>query len=141
LFDATDLAIIDLLQKNSRIQWREIGEQVHLTGQAVANRIRRMETSGLIKGYRVELDYAKLGKPLTAFITVYMKTTNHPLFQDFLRKNRAVVEADRISGEGCYLLKALVASNEELKELLDSLLNFGNYRVNLSIDNIKRLAT
>ena len=51
LFDSTDMAIIDLLRKNYRMQWREIGEQVHLTGQAVANRIRRMEELGLIKGY------------------------------------------------------------------------------------------
>jgi Lrp/AsnC family leucine-responsive transcriptional regulator len=139
MLDPTDLAIIDILKKNSRIQWREIGERVHLTGQAVGNRIRRMEELGLIKRYTVDVDHKKLGKAITAFVTVFMKTTDHPAFGEFIMANGAITEADRISGEGCYLLKISVASNEELKELLDSLLSFGNYRVNLSIDSIKRV--
>jgi Lrp/AsnC family transcriptional regulator, leucine-responsive regulatory protein len=138
LFDPTDMAIIDLLRKNSRMQWREIGEQVHLTGQAVANRIRRMEELGLIKKYTIDLDNSKLGKSNVAFVTVYMKTTtHHPTFQQFVMENSAITEADRISGDGCYFLKILVASNEELMDFLNSLLEFGNYRVNLSIGSIK----
>ena len=137
MLDATDLAIIDILKKNARIQWREIGEQVHLTGQAVGNRIRRMEEMGLIKGYSIELDESKLGKTLTAFVTVFMKTAAHQEFLDFIKDNPRISGADRISGEGCYLLNAKTTSHEELNELLDSLLKFGNYRVNLSIGHIK----
>jgi Lrp/AsnC family leucine-responsive transcriptional regulator len=131
------MAIIDLLIKNSRMQWREIGEQVHLTGQAVANRIRRMEESGLITGYTIDLDNSKLGKSITSFVTVYMKTTDHPAFQEFVKENGMIIEADRISGDGCYLLKVQVASHEELTEILNALLKFGNYGVNLSIGRIK----
>jgi Lrp/AsnC family leucine-responsive transcriptional regulator len=137
LFDGTDLAIIDLLKKNSRLQWREIGEQVHMTGQAVGNRIRRMEELGLIRGYSVIIDDSKIGKTLTAFVTIYMKTTAHSEFHEFIRGNCNIIEADRISGEGCYLLKVKTTSNQELNELLDSLLKFGNYKVNLSIDKLK----
>jgi Lrp/AsnC family leucine-responsive transcriptional regulator len=137
LFDTTDLVILDILKKNSRIQWREIGEIVHLTGQAVGNRIRRMEEMGLIKGYTVDLDYSKLGQPLTAFVTVFMKSTDHPGLQKFLIEKRAVVRADRISGDGCYLLEFRVTSHEELTEILNQILEFGNYRVDLSIGRIK----
>jgi Lrp/AsnC family transcriptional regulator, leucine-responsive regulatory protein len=137
LFDQTDMAIIDLLKKNSRMQWREIGEQVHLTGQAVANRIRRMEELGLIKRYTIDLDDSKLGKSMVALVTVFMKTTDHPAFHEFVNKNDVITEADRISGGGCYFLKVLVSSNEELRDFLNSLLEFGNYRVNLSIGSIK----
>jgi Lrp/AsnC family leucine-responsive transcriptional regulator len=137
LFDSTDMAIIDLLRVNSRMQWREIGEQVHLTGQAVANRIPRMEELGLIEGYTIDLDHSKLGKSITAFVTVFMKTTDHPGFQGFIGENGTIIEADRISGDGCYLLKVRVASHEELTEVLNELLKFGNYKVNLSIGSIK----
>jgi Lrp/AsnC family transcriptional regulator, leucine-responsive regulatory protein len=137
MFDPTDLAIIDLLRKNSRMQWREIGEQVHLTGQAVANRIRRMEELGLLRGYTINVDNGKLGKSVVAFVTVFMKTTEHQAFQKFVKNNDAITEADRISGDGCYFLKVRVSSNEELREFLNSLLEFGNYRVNLSIGKMK----
>ncbi|HBF37795.1 MAG TPA: transcriptional regulator [Firmicutes bacterium] len=137
MLDATDFAIIDLLKKNARIGWRDIGEQVHLTGQAVGGRIRKMEELGLIKGYSAVLDDSKLGKAVTAFVTVYMKTTDHPEFHRFIKARSVVVEAHRISGDGCYLLKVKATSNEELNELLDALLKFGNYRVSLSIGTIK----
>jgi Lrp/AsnC family transcriptional regulator, leucine-responsive regulatory protein len=137
LLDTTDKAIIDIIKNNSRIQWREIGEMVHLTGQAVGNRIRRMEEMGLIKGYTVDLDYSKLGQPLTAFVTVFMKSTNHMGFQKFLSEKATIVRADRISGDGCYLLEFRVASHEELTEILNQILEFGNYRVDLSIGKVK----
>lgn len=94
MLDQTDLAILKLLQQNSRMQWREIGEQVHLTGQAVGHRIRKMEEQGII-------------------------------------------EADRISGEGCYLLKVNVPSSPHLNQLLDDILKYANYRVNISLGKVK----
>lgn len=54
MLDQTDLKILELLLSNSRMQWQEIGEQVHLTGQAVKNRIDRMEKLGVIEGYTAD---------------------------------------------------------------------------------------
>lgn len=137
MLDTTDLAILNLLKENSRRQWREIGELVHLTGQAVAMRIRRMEELGIIEGYTVKLNNDKLGKPLVAFITVFMKDTNHASFQTFIKQEELIMEVHRISGEGCYWLKAQLRSQVELNHLLNKLLLYGNYRLNLSIDRVK----
>lgn len=137
MLDQTDFEILSLLKNNSRIQWREIGEIVHLTGQAVANRIRRMEDMGIIEGYTVKLNQTKLGKNLTAFITIFMKSTDHLSFQNFIRENEEILTCDRISGEGCYLLKAHLSNEESLMNLLDKTLKYGNYRVNISIGRIK----
>lgn len=137
MLDKTDLMILKLLKANSKIQLRDIGEAVHLTGQAVSNRISRMENSGVIKGYTVSLDEKLLGKTITAYITVFMKTTDHAAFQVFLKDNDAVVEANRISGDGCYMLKILVNSQENLNHFLDSVLKYGNCRANISIGKIK----
>ncbi len=137
MLDKTDFEILSLLKKNSRIQWREIGELVHLTGQSVANRIRKMEEIGVIQGYTVKLDQSKLGKALIAFITIFMKTTDHPSFQTFIKEKPEILEANRISGDGCYLLKVNVSNEEDLMNLLDEILKYGNYRVNISIGKIK----
>lgn len=137
MLDETDFKIISLLLQNSRLQWREIGEQVHLTGQAVANRIHRMEELGIIEGYTIKLNEGKLGKSIIAFVTVFMKTTDHLSFRNFVNESEQVVEANRISGEGCYLLKVNVINEEELTKFLDNILKYGNYKVNLSIGKIK----
>jgi Lrp/AsnC family leucine-responsive transcriptional regulator len=137
MLDNTDLEIIKLLKANCKMQFRDIGEVVHLTGQAVSNRISRMEDLGVIKGYSVLLDDKLLGKTITAYISIFMKTTNHRAFHIFLNDNEAVVEASRISGDGCYMVKIQVNSQEDLNYFLDSVLEYGNYRVNISIGKVK----
>lgn len=137
MLDQTDMQILDLLLKNSRMQWQEIGEEVHLTGQAVRNRINRMEKLGVIDGYTIKINSRKIGKELTAYITVFMKTTDHLAFQNFIRNNPLIIEASRISGEGCYMLKAIAADQSEIVALLDEILKYGNYKVNLSIEKFK----
>ncbi|GEN33927.1 MULTISPECIES: Lrp/AsnC family transcriptional regulator [Aneurinibacillus] len=137
MFDEADLRIVKLLQENSRMSWKEIGEHVHLTGQAVGNRIRRLEEAGVIEQYTVALNEAKLGRTVTAFITVLMKSANHTAFQAFIEKEEIIAEAHRISGDGCYFLKAHTTSLEELDALLNRILKHGNYRVSLSIGKLK----
>lgn len=137
MLDQTDIKILDLLKRNSRMQWQEVGEEVHLTGQAVKNRIIRMEKLGVIEGYTLRINDKKIGKNLTAFITVFMKTTDHIGFQKYIKDNEFIVEGNRISGEGCYMLKAIFSTQEEMLKVLDEILKFGNYKVNLSIENIK----
>lgn len=137
MLDETDFEIIKIMQNNSRAQLQEIGNTVHLTGQAVRNRITRLEKLGVIEGYTIKTDMSKLGRELIAFITVYMKTNNHSEFLKFIRDNILITEAYRISGDGCYKLKVEAAGNKEIEVILDSILPYGNYRLNLSIGKIK----
>jgi Lrp/AsnC family leucine-responsive transcriptional regulator len=137
MIDETDLAIIRLLQENSRRQWKEIGAAVHLTGQAVAARVRALEDAGVITAYSALVDAAKLGKPLTAFITVFMTSTNHASFRAFIAGEARVTAAHRVSGDGCYWLRAELASHDDLNTLLERILRHGNYRLHLSIERIK----
>jgi len=137
MIDHTDQQILQCLQKDSRMQWQEIGKVVHLTGQAVATRIRRMQDDGIIEAFTVTLNYEKLCIPLSAFITVFMNSSDHASFRHFLSSHCAILEAYRMSGEGCYWLKANLANQKDLTELLDAILLYGNYKVSLAIDKIK----
>jgi len=138
LLDQTDRKIIECLCQNARMQWKEIGEKVHLTGQAVADRIRRLEEKGIIQGYTARLNLPETNHQITAFITVFMKTnSNHSAFQRWIGNQEAVVEAHKVSGEGCYWLKVTLNSVDVLNELLDEILSFGNYRLNMSIAALK----
>ncbi|WP_442593730.1 Lrp/AsnC family transcriptional regulator [Neobacillus sp. D3-1R] len=135
--DHVDLEIIDLLKQNSRMTWKEIGDIVHMTGQAVAARITKLEDLGVIEGYTVKLNAEKLGYPILAIVLVFMKTTNHSAFHTFIHEHSEIKEAFRVSGEGCYSLKINTATQDDLVQILDKILAFGNYRVNISLSKIK----
>ena len=90
MMDHTDQEILQCLQKDSRMQWQEIGKIVHLTGQAVATRIRRMQDDGIITAFTIDLNYAKLDKPIIALITIFMNSSNHAKFGCFVANSNKV---------------------------------------------------
>ena len=65
--DATDRQILDLLQRDARRTFGDIGGRVGLSAPAVKRRVDRLEADGIITGYTAVLDHAKLGRPLEAF--------------------------------------------------------------------------
>jgi Lrp/AsnC family transcriptional regulator, leucine-responsive regulatory protein len=65
--DGTDLEIIDLLERDGRSTLAEIGKVISLSGPAVKRRLDRLEELGVITGYTVQVDHAKLGRPIEAF--------------------------------------------------------------------------
>ncbi|MBB4825562.1 Lrp/AsnC family leucine-responsive transcriptional regulator [Sporosarcina luteola] len=138
LLDHTDFQILQILNRHGRIQWKDIGEQIHMTGQAVGNRIKKLEDMGIIQNYSIVVDETKLGFVLNAFVTVYMNSSKHQTFINFIQAQHAIVEAHRVSGDGCYLLKVKIKSHEQLNEVLNSILQYGNYRLHLSIQEIKQ---
>lgn len=136
--DNIDFQILQLLSENSRMQWKDLGKQIHMTGQAVGNRIKRLEENGVIKAYSVIVDEMKLGLSYTAFVIIFMKTTDHHSFVNFTANQKEIVEVHRISGDGCYHLKVKVSSQEELNLVLNKILDYGNYTLYLSIKETKQ---
>lgn len=134
--DYIDKKIIALLKENSRENFKSIGEKVHLTGQAVGSRVRRLEDEGIIEGYTIRINVEKQGL-VSAYIMLFMKSNHHYLVKNFVQEKSEIVEAVRISGEGCYILKAELESHESLNRLCDEILKFANYRVNIVTERIK----
>lgn len=66
--DQIDREIIDQLGANARISWRELAERVHLSPTSVADRVRRLERTGVIQGYTVRVDPAALGRTVRAVV-------------------------------------------------------------------------
>ena len=72
--DSTDIQILKILANHSRAQWKDIGEQIYMTGQAVGNRIRKMEDEGIIKGYTININEETIKNDMLGFLTIYMTT-------------------------------------------------------------------
>ncbi|TVY10746.1 Lrp/AsnC family transcriptional regulator [Paenibacillus cremeus] len=136
--DEVDLRILKCLQEDATLSHKAIGQLVHMTGQAVGARVRKLQELGVIEGYTVRWNPDKIGQAVHAFVTVFMKSsTAHQTFQTFVQQKDQVVEMHRVGGEGCYWMRVRVRSSAELTDFLDELLKYGNYKVSLSIGQVK----
>ncbi len=117
--DATDLAIVGLLQENARTSNAEIARRVDMAPSAVYERIRKLEERGLIRGYEARLGARELGLSLVAF--VFVRTSETPGGMgtaDRLAELPEVQEIHHVAGEDCLLLKVRVADTRDLSRLL-----------------------
>lgn len=135
MLDHTDKRILDELSANSRITMKELGEKVHLTGQAAATRVGKLEDNGIIEKYTIQVNQVKLGCYVHAFITIITQNTHHQPYLSFITTQaQFIIHNYKISGEGCYLLECKFPSNEVLDTFLNELNNYANYKLSIVIN-------
>lgn len=129
--DRTDWRIIGLLQKNARMTNTEIGKIVGLTQPAVTARIRALETVGVIETYAARINPSALGMEITAIIR--LKTTHEKIAQCLKTFEQVpeILEANRITGEDCFIVKATFCRMPRLEEVIDCLAKFGSVTTSL----------
>ncbi|MFG1808134.1 Lrp/AsnC family transcriptional regulator [Streptomyces sp. NPDC049040] len=124
--DAVDWAIIDQFQRDARISVSELGRRVSLSASAAAERVRRLEATGVIVGYHAEVDLAKVGYPLLAVVRLKYPGNRHEPLRRLLAERREILECLRTTGDDCYTLKVAATSMEHLETLVDELAGFGS---------------
>lgn len=135
MLDRTDIRILDELSNNSRITMKELGKKVHLTGQAASERVAKLEDNGVIEGYTIKVNNAKLGYFIYAFITIFNENDNHQPFLSFIKtQEHYVLNNYKISGDGCYLLECRFPSNELLDKFVMDLNKHTNYKLSIVIN-------
>jgi Lrp/AsnC family leucine-responsive transcriptional regulator len=119
LLDAMGWAILRELQQNARLSFAEIGRRVGLSTPAVLERVHRLEESGVILGYRADLDPVKVGMPIKAFIR--LSVTGNLLHRviGIAERLDEVLECHRVTGTDSFVIKVGVSSVEHLQELFD----------------------
>jgi Lrp/AsnC family leucine-responsive transcriptional regulator len=95
---------------------------VNLSAPSVAERVRRLEESGVIRRYSIEIDPAALGLPLAAWLRIRPMPGKLSKVAEILDTLPAIVECDRITGDDCFLARAHVASLGELEALIDRII-------------------
>ena len=126
--DDIDWAILDALQRQGRIGFRELGRRVGLSPPAVTARVRRLEAVGVIAGYRAVLDPQALGLAVLAFVRV-SGAGGGEADERFVEAARAIPEireVHRVTGAETYLLRVLVPSVQDLERILRPLWRFGD---------------
>jgi Lrp/AsnC family leucine-responsive transcriptional regulator len=119
VLDALDKKALAHLMRSARATWAELGQLLGLSAPAAAERVHKLEETGVIKHYAAIADPEALGLGLLAFISVTLGS--HRQRQSFLRgitKLAQVTECHHIAGDADYLLKVRCSGTQELDHLL-----------------------
>jgi Lrp/AsnC family transcriptional regulator, leucine-responsive regulatory protein len=127
LLDPKALRILAELQRDARLPFAELGRRVGLSTPAAAERVRRLEESGVIEGYEARINPRALGLEVTAFVRI--RVTGAETLARKLSKLAGelpeVLECHRCTGDESFIMKVRVASVAHLERLIDRLTPFG----------------
>src|SRR5687768_5155653 len=125
MIDDIDRRILKELQTDARVSFAELGRRVGLTTPAVIERVRKLEDAEVITGYRVEIDAAKIGLPIMAFIRMSISGVDYSHIIEVAVDSKEVLECHRGTGGDSFILKVAVADVEHLQTLIDRLTPYG----------------
>jgi Lrp/AsnC family leucine-responsive transcriptional regulator len=119
MIDEIDVSLLDILQYNARTSQSDLAKAVGLAPSAVLERLRKLESKGVIKDYVALIDPQAVDRGLLAFVSV--RTSEHgpemPSAYE-LGKIPEVLEVHHVAGDDCYLLKVRARDAEHLGQLL-----------------------
>ena len=142
--DKTDIQILKVLQENGRITVKELAQRVHLSPTPVFERMRRMETAGIIERYTTILNASKLGRGFVVFCSVKLRRMGKDIAHDFVNRIKdipEVAECYNISGEFDYLLKIYAPDmqyyNEFIVNVLGTIESLGSIQSSFVMNPVK----
>jgi Lrp/AsnC family leucine-responsive transcriptional regulator len=131
LLDETDRRILEELERDGRLTMAELGRRVSLSPPAVAERVQRLERGGVITGYKAVIDPKAIGYPLAAVVRVRPASRQLHRIPEVAKDTPEVVECYRITGEDCFFLKLHLRSIDDLEEILDRFVEYGQTTTSL----------
>jgi Lrp/AsnC family leucine-responsive transcriptional regulator len=123
--DPTDWRILEELQRDGRASFAELARAVAMSPSAVAERVRRLEETGVITGYRAVVDPERVGLQVMAMVRLRYPTGNYRPFHALLDSTPEIIEAHHVTGEDCFVLKVLTRSMRHLEEVTGRISGLG----------------
>ena len=124
--DLTSLKIVSRLLMDGRLTHQALADEFNYSRPAIHQRIYKLESSGVINGYKADIDFKKLGFNIDAFVLVNIHTLNfNKTISSILNLSEEGVFIEkvfRITGENCIMIKILVSSTEHLRIFHDKIL-------------------
>lgn len=124
--DAMDWALLAELQDDARLSYSELSRRVHLSAPAVAERVRRLEETGVITGYHARVDASRAGRAVVALIRMSCYGPRCVLRDEQALAWPEILEVNRVTGDACCLLRVATASMTTFEEMIDRLAPYGH---------------
>jgi Lrp/AsnC family transcriptional regulator, leucine-responsive regulatory protein len=114
-----DRRLIAALQADARLSYRALGRQIGLSQPAVADRVRRLEESGVLTGYRAGIDRGRAGLTVTAFLRVTCTRDKFRAVHRLAEELPTVLECYHVTGEACFMVKVAATDLAGLERTID----------------------
>ncbi|CAK17445.1 Lrp/AsnC family transcriptional regulator [Pseudomonas entomophila] len=123
--DKYDRMLLAALLENGRATYAQLARQVNLSAPAVAERVAKLEASGVISGYTAKVDLEKIGLPIQCVIELRLASHGNQQAYDALTRIPELIECHRVTGDPCVIMQAAVASMGELEALINRVSQLG----------------
>jgi len=119
--DAIDVQIVAALDSDARLSMSKLAGLVGMSAPSVAERVRRLETSGIIRGFNLDLDMRAVGYQVRAMVRIRPLPGKLHLVERLIQETPEFVECDKITGDDPFLARLVVHSIEEMDDVLEAL--------------------
>ncbi len=135
--DDIDNQILEIMHRDARISMTELGKRVHLTSQAVKNRLERLSDLGVIQRYTVNVNCPVYGYKIHAIIRLKADMQQQEKLIAFLRKsNYHILHFYHTTGMQAYNIDSYFLDDAEMQNFLDCIQQYGTYEINLVLKDI-----
>jgi Lrp/AsnC family transcriptional regulator, leucine-responsive regulatory protein len=122
VIDEIDRKIVSALAANGRLSFRDLGQRIHLSPNATAERVRRLQAVKVIQGFHAAVDHAQLGYGLQAYIDVRLQAgTSAQSFETAAMKISGVVSAAILTGAFDFRVRVACRDQADLMRLVEAL--------------------
>ena len=121
----TNIALLEQICADARLSNAELGRRVGLSAPAVAERLARLEETGVITGYRADIDPRALGYTLSVVLRIRPAPRELKKVAELAQRTPEVVECHRITGDDCYFMAPTCRDVEHLEEVIDRFALYG----------------
>lgn len=122
MLDRIDREIIELLRRDARLSYRELGERVFLSANTVADRVRRLVQERVLQGFHADVNLQALNLPLEALIDIKMqRETSSAQFEAAIATIPGIIHATLMTGSYDYMLHVACADQADLVRLIEAL--------------------
>ncbi len=131
MLDSISRQILEELQHNGRVSYRDLGERVALSAPAVTERVKRLERDGIITGYTAIVNPAALGHPIHAIIRVHSAGPKAADIDILAESMPEVIECNRVTGGESHVLRVWLRDVEHLGQLVEQFWGLGDTVTNI----------
>lgn len=117
--DSTDLKILQKLQKDARVSFKKIADEIGVSEATVFVRVKKLQEKKIIKSFKAIVDPKAVGKSLTAIVLIRANPKTYPGIVDTIKKLDDVYEIYDVTGEYYCILKIRTTGTEELRKIID----------------------
>ena len=124
-FDQIDRDILERLQRDGRVSIKRLSQEVHLSAPAVGERVRRLESLGVIEGYTLRVNPGAMGFQIRATIIVMLQSGRKDAFLQFIQNEPEIAEADELPGKTDAILRVYCTTAERFFALVSRIREYG----------------